>query len=98
MMDSQQTQIDKLERAVEVLGEDNPEAAPLIVALKKLHVQASSPVGVRLDACQRFVERARKRYAAVQEAVEQALKTKSRLDCELQEGLQRLQRLREALQ
>ena len=89
-----QTQIDKLERAVEILGEGNPEAAPL-VALKKLRVQILSPVGERLDACQQFVERARKRFAAAQEAVEQALKTKSRLENEFEEGLQRLQRLRE---
>ena len=53
-----QTQIDKLERAVEILGESNPEAAPLVVALKKLRVQVSSLVGERLDACQQFVERA----------------------------------------
>ena len=42
--------------------------------------------------CQRFVERARKRHAAAEEAVKKA---QSKFEAELQEGLDRLKRLRE---
>ncbi len=90
-----QSQIDKLERAIEVLGEDNVEAAGLVASLKKLRTKSVAPVGERLDACQQFVERERKRFAAAEEAVMKALQTKSRLECELEEGLSRLKCLRE---
>ena len=91
----QQAQIPKLEKAIDILGENNPEAASLVVSLKKVRAKVSLPVGERLDACHQFVERARKRVVAAQEAVEKAVETKSRLDTELQEGLLRLQRFRE---
>ena len=42
--------------------------------------------------CQRFVERDRKRHAAAEEAVKKA---QSKFEAELQEGLDRLKRLRE---
>ena len=47
----------------------------LIAHLKKLHAASRSPIGERLDACQRFVERAQKRHAAAQEAVKKDVKT-----------------------
>ena len=60
-----QSRIEKLEKAIEVLGEENPEAQWLLEALRKAGSQATlSPIGVRLDSCQAFVERARKRLAA----------------------------------
>ena len=82
-----QAQIDRLERAIAVLGENSTEAAGLVASLKKLRAQSVQPVGVRLDACQQFVERARKRFAAAEDAVMKALQTKSRLEFELEEGL-----------
>ena len=49
-----------------------------------------------MDACQRFVERARKRHAAAaQEAVKKAVEIQSKFEVEVQEGLDRLKRLRE---
>ena len=90
-----QAQIEKLERAIGVLGEDNVDAAGLVATLKRLRTQTTQPVGERLDACQQFVERAKKRLAAAEQAVTKALETKSRLEAELSEGMQRLQRLRE---
>ena len=90
-----QAQIDRLERAISVLGEDSVDAAGLIATLKKVRAQSIQPIGERLDACQQFVERARKRFVAAEDAVMKALQTKSRLESELNEGVQRLQRLRE---
>ena len=46
----------------------------------------------RLDACQPFVERARKRFVAAEDAVTKALQTNSRLESELEEGMQRRSR------
>ena len=71
------------------------DAAGLIATLKKVRAQSIQPIGERLDACQQFVERARKRLVAAEDVVMKALQIKSRLECELNEGVQRLQRLRE---
>ena len=71
------------------------DAAGLIATLKKVRAQSCQPIGERLDACQQFVERARKRLVAAEDVVMKALQTKSRLESELNEGVQRLQRLRE---
>ena len=79
------------ERAIAVLGEEGVDAAGLIATLKRVRAQSIQPIGERLDVCQQFVERARKRLVAAEDVVMKALQTKSRLD----EGVQRLQRLRE---
>ena len=71
------------------------DAAGLIATLKKVRAQSIYSIGESLDACQQFVERARKRFVAAEDAVMKALQTKSRLESELNEGVQRLQRLRE---
>ena len=52
--------------------------------LKRLQVASTSPIGERLDACQRFVERARKRHAAAQEAVK-VVEIQSEFEVEVQE-------------
>ena len=54
-----QGRIEKLEKAIEVLGADNPEAQGLVSALKKVRAQShsQSAIGVRLDSCRAFVER-----------------------------------------
>ena len=67
-----QAQIDKLERAMSVLGEDSVDAAGLIATLKKVRAQSIQPIGERLDACQQFVEKARKRFLAAEDAVMKA--------------------------
>ena len=58
-----QANIEKLEKAVEILGEESPQAQGLIAALK----QARERAVVRLDSCQAFVERARKRLIVAEE-------------------------------
>ena len=73
-----QAQIDRLERAICVLGEDSVDAAGLIATLKKVR-RGWTP-------CQQFVERARKRLVAAEDVVMKALQTKSRLESELNEG------------
>ena len=66
-----QGRIEKLEKAIDVLGADIPEAQGLVSALKKARAQSQSKsaIGVRLDSCRAFVERAKKRLAGVEEAV-----------------------------
>ena len=87
-------QIWKLEQAIEILGKDSPQSVRLMSQLKRLQV-ACTPIGERLDACQRFVERARTRHAATEEAVKKAVEIQSKFETELQEGLERSKRLRE---
>ena len=92
-----QGRIKKLEKAIEVFGADNPEAQGLVSALKKARAQShsQSAIGVRLDSCRAFVERAKKRLAGAEEAVTKALCLKSTMEAELEQGLARLQSLRE---
>ena len=56
-----QERVVRLQTAVDALGDDNsPEPKMLRDALKKAQQEATTaPVGVRLDACAQFVERAR---------------------------------------
>ena len=64
----------RLQTAVDTLGDDNsPEAKMLRDALKKAQQEATmAPVGVRLDACAQFVERARNRLSRADEALRKA--------------------------
>ena len=66
-----QGRAEKLEKAIEVLGADNPEAKGLVSVLKKARAQSQSQlaIGVRLDSCRAFVERAKKHLAGAEEAV-----------------------------
>ena len=91
-----QAHIEKLEKAIEILGEESPQAQGLIAALKQARERAVvPPIGVRLDSCQAFVERARKRLTVAEEEVTKALRTKSTREFELEQGLARLAQLRE---
>ena len=74
---------------------DNPDAAGLVEALRKARSQASRPVGERLDKTLLFVERAKKRLASAEEVLMNAMQVKSTRERELQDGLDRLKRLRE---
>ena len=81
--------IEKLEKAIE-------EAQWLVEALRKARSQATlSPIGVRSDSCQAFVERARKRLAVAEEDVVKALRVKSTREFQLKQGLARLEKLRQ---
>ena len=57
--------------------------------------RSRASIGVRLDSCQAFVERARKRLTVAEEEVTKALRTKSTREFELEQGLARLAQLRE---
>ena len=91
-----QAYIEKLEKAIEILGEESPQAQGLIAALKQARERAVvPPIGVRLDSCQAFVERARKRLTVAEEEVTKALRTKRTREFELEQELARLAQLRE---
>ena len=86
----------RLQSAVDALGDDNSsEAKMLRDTLKKAQQEATSaPVGVRLDACAQFVERARNRLSKADEALRKAQDDRARLEQELRDGEQRLEALR----
>ena len=54
-----------------------------------------APIGERLDVCQRFLERARKRVISAESAIAAAVAEKDRLVAELEEGERRMDRFRE---
>ena len=87
----------EVEKAVGVLGADNPEAKGFVSVLKKARAQSQShlAIGVRLDSCRVFVERAKKRLAGAEEAVTKAFCLKSTMEAELEQGLVILWFLRE---
>ena len=63
-----QAHVDMLEKAIEILGEESPQAQGLIAALKQVRDRAVvPPIGVQMDSCQAFVERARRRVTAAEE-------------------------------
>ena len=65
---------------VEVFGEENLEAHWLLEALRKARSPPTlSPIRVRLDSCQTFVDRARKRLAAAEEDVAKAFREHKRV-------------------
>ena len=80
-----------------VLGADKPEAQSLVAALKqaRAHSQSQSSIGAKLDSCPAFVERARKRLDVVEDVVPKAVSFKSIMESELEQGVARLQSLRE---
>ena len=64
-------------------------------ALKKAQQEATLvPVGVRLDACAQFVERARNRLSRADEVLQKAKNERVRLEKELRDGEQRSEALR----
>ena len=53
--------VTRLKAALQLLGEDTPDAAPLKVALEQARGQARlRPVGERVDSCLQFIERVKK--------------------------------------
>ena len=91
-----QERVVRLQSAVDALADDNSsEAKMLRDALKKAQQEATSaPVGVRLDACAQFVERARNRLSKADEALRKAQNDRARSEQELRDGEQRLEALR----
>ena len=69
-----QDKVARLRAAVDAMSnDDSPEARTLREGLKKGQQEATAaPVGLRLDACARFIDRARQRLNTAEEAVRQA--------------------------
>ena len=88
-------EVQRLENAVSALGEDNPLAKPFVSALKAAKSKLEAPIGERLDSCQRFLERARKRVTSAESAIAEAVAERDRLVAEFAEGEKRMERLRE---
>ena len=91
-----QDRVLRLQTAVNALGDDDsPEAKMLRDALKKAQQEVTTaPVGVRLDACAQFVERAKNRLLKADEALRKVQDERCKLEQELREGEQRLEELR----
>ena len=85
----------RLQAAVDLLGEDNPDAASLKTMLDEAKAQTRvAPVGERLDACLKFIERAKKRLESAEQDLIKAQEARVARETELSEGLANLQRLR----
>ena len=85
-----------LEAAIAALG-PNPDATlkTLQDALQAARSVANvPPVGVRLDSCVQFVERARRRLAKAEEDFNRVQEERAKLAAQLSEGLARLETLR----
>ena len=83
--------MERLEAALKVLGEDDPDAEPLKVALKRAKVQAQvRPVGERLDLCLQYVTRVKKQVARAEEQVREA----KEVQAQMEGGLRDLEALR----
>ena len=91
-----QDQVVRLQTAVNALGDDNsPEAKMLRDTLKKAQQEATAaPVGVRLDACAQFVERAKNRLLKADKALRKAQDERAKMEQKLREGEQRLEEFR----
>ena len=76
-------------------GDDSAEASMVRNALKKAQQEVTvAPVGVQLDACAQFVERAKNRLLKADEALCKVQDERCKLEQELREGQQRFEELR----
>ena len=85
----------RLQAAVDAMGDDDgPEMRTLREALKKAKQETSAaPVGVRLDACAQFVERARARLSRADDVCRKAQEERVKFERESREGEERLEQL-----
>ena len=89
-----QARVIRLQAAVDLLVEDNPDAASLKTMLAEAEAQTRvAPVGERLDACLKFIERAKKRLESADQDVIKAQEVRASRETKLSEGLANLQRL-----
>ena len=78
-----------------MLGEDDPDAEPLKVALKQAKLQARvRPVGERLDLCLQYVTRVKRQVARAEEQVREAKEVQAQMEEKLASGLRDLEALR----
>ena len=87
--------VGRLEAALQLLGEDDPDAEPLKVALKQARMQARvRPVGERLDLCLQHVARVKKQVARAEDQVREAREVFAQMEEKLANGLRDLEVLR----
>ena len=87
--------VERLEAALKLLGEDDPDAEPLKIALKRAKSQAQvRPVGERLDLCLQYIARVKKQVARAEEHVREAKEAQVQLEERLANGLRDLEALR----
>ena len=81
--------------ALALLGEDDPDAEPLKVALKqaKLHARVRA-VGERLDLCLQYVTSVKRQVARAEEQVWEANDVQAQMEEKLASGLRDLEALR----
>ena len=91
-----QGRVAAVEAAINALGDSDAAALKFLqeVLKKAMQVANCGPVGERLGACTKFVERARKRLAKADEDLARMQDERAKLDSELAEGVARLEVLR----
>ena len=87
--------VERLEAALKLLGEDDPDAEPLKIALKRAKSQAQvRPVGERLDLCLQYISRVKRQVARAEEHVREAKEAQVQMEEKLANGLRDLEALR----
>ena len=87
--------VGRLEAALKVLGENDPDAEPLKAALKQAGIHARVwPVGERLDLCLQYVARVKKQLARAEDQVRTAQEVQRQTEEKLKNGLRDLEVLR----
>ena len=87
--------MERLEAALKVLGEDDPDAEPLKAAVKRAKVQAQvRSVEERLDLCLQYIARVKKQVARAEEQVRYAMEVQRQIEEKLSNGLRDLEVLR----
>ena len=87
-------EVKRLENAIQVLGETNPHAQPLVEALRVARAKTTvPPLQERIQSCKTFLERARRRVARAESVIARAIEQKEIYVKEVSEGESRLQTL-----
>ena len=87
-------EVKRLENAIQVLGETNPHAQPLVEALRVARAKTTvPPLQERIQSCKTFLERARQRVARAESVIARAVEQKEIYVKEVSEGESRLQTL-----
>ena len=80
-------EVQRLEAAIAALGETNPHAKPLKVALQAAKSRSKvPPVADRIEACKTFIERAQRRVVRAEEVIKRALEQKEVYVAEVEDG------------
>ena len=87
-------EVKRLENAIQVLGETNPHAQPLVEALRVARAKTTvPPLQERIQSCKTFLERVRQRVARAESVIARTVEQKEIYVKEVSEGESRLQTL-----